>query len=77
MIRKIVNFLIIAFVVLVTIISMMNLHPVSFVIFFYNIEVPLIILIFALLFVGFSAGYMVKSLSVFRKKKNGKTDKQN
>jgi uncharacterized integral membrane protein len=52
----------------------MNLHPVSFVIFFYTIEVPLIILIFALLFVGFSAGYMIKSLSVLRKKKSSKTD---
>ncbi|MDX9801741.1 MAG: LapA family protein [Spirochaetia bacterium] len=74
MLRKIINFLIIAFIVLITIISMMNLHPVSFVIFFYTIEVPLIILIFALLFVGFSAGYMIKSLSVLRKKKSSKTD---
>ncbi len=41
----------------ITIISMQNLNPSSLRIFFWNVELPLIVLIFFVLLGGFTIGY--------------------
>ncbi len=47
----------------ITIISIQNMHPVSLKIFFWNLELPLIILTFFVLLAGFTIGYTVGTLS--------------
>lgn len=69
MLKKIKNYLIITLVVIITIISMANLQPVTFKLLVFSFEVPLIILFFILLIIGFSAGYLTKGFVDYRKNK--------
>jgi uncharacterized integral membrane protein len=67
MLKKISNVIIIAAAVIVTIISMANIQPVTLKMLIFDFEMPLIILIFMLLIIGFGAGYLVKGIIDYRK----------
>ncbi len=69
MFNKMRNFLFVTLAVIVTVISMANLQPVTLKILFFSFEIPLIILFYLLLIIGFSAGYLVKGIVDYRKNK--------
>jgi len=63
--------------VVVTILSTINTHDVSFNLIFWNPQVSLILLVYGLLVIGFAAGYRVKSMSAYRRaKKTGNNKNQ-
>lgn len=61
---------------LVIIVSLQNLQQVSLQLFFWNMEMPLIVLIFFMLIAGFAAGYTIGSFHGSRRAK-GKVTRQN
>ncbi len=69
MLKKIKNIVIIALVALITIISMANLQMVTLKVLFFSFEIPLIILFYTVLIIGFSAGYITKGFADYRKSK--------
>ncbi|PKL39897.1 MAG: hypothetical protein CVV44_06660 [Spirochaetae bacterium HGW-Spirochaetae-1] len=69
MVKKLSNYIVLSFVIIVTIISMANLNSVAVKILFFTFEVPLIFLIYLLVIIGFLAGYLTKGIMDHRKKK--------
>lgn len=67
MFKKVKNFLIMTLVIIITVIAMANFQPVTFKLIFFSFEIPLIILLFMLLIIGFSAGYLTKGYIDYRK----------
>ena len=67
--HKIKTILILTIVVFLAIISMANLHNVTFKLLVTEINMPLILLIFLILATGFITGYITKGIIDFRKDK--------